>query len=102
MRKQLARIDFGVTISPFLLNCVICKHVQTYNFDTKFSNLSELTILQEELILLLFELFKKLKLHFWEGAFDLRKWRTNEPKLRKLSGIKLVEDFQSAKTLKTL
>ena len=32
------------------------------------------------------ELFKKLKLRFIDGAFNLRKWRTKEPNLRKIIG----------------
>ena len=30
------------------------------------------------------DLFKKLKLRFLDGHFHLRKWRTNDPKLRKI------------------
>ena len=30
------------------------------------------------------DLFKKLKLRFLDGHFHLPKWRTNDPKLRKI------------------
>ena len=32
--------------------------------------------------------FKKLKLRFIDGAFNLSKWRTNKPNLRKIIGDK--------------
>ena len=41
------------------------------------------------------ELFKKPKLRFIHGAFNLRKWRTNEPNLQKIIG----DENPSAKIL---
>ena len=40
-----------------------------------------------------FELYKKLKIRYLEGQFNLRKWRTNNPVLRKL--IKNCENVSS-------
>ena len=35
----------------------------------------------------IFDLFKKLKLHFFEGLFNLRKWRLNDSNLREKFGM---------------
>ena len=72
----MSRIDFGETSSPFLLNCVIYKHVQTYNFDAEFvQKVIESFHVNDfigEASSIVFELFKKLNLRFLEGTFDLR------------------------------
>ena len=36
VRNRFARVVFGVTSSPFILNAVICKHVEKYEFDNEF------------------------------------------------------------------
>ena len=38
VRYRLARLFFGVTSSPFLLNQTIRKHVQSYEIDKDFVN----------------------------------------------------------------
>ena len=90
VRNRLARVIFGVTSSPFLLNQTIRKHVQSYEFDIDFVN----TVLNsfcvdafmggENDFEKALDLHKKVKKIFLEGLFHLRKWRTNHPKLRKL------------------
>ena len=92
VRNRFARVVFGVTSSPFLLNGVIRKHVGQYKFDNEFvqrvidsfyvDNFSGGANSLEGV----HELFKKPKLRFIYGAFNLRKCRTNEPNLQKIIG----------------
>ena len=55
---------------------------QTMLKKTLFSFLIDYFTGKQFLIGTAFELFKKLKLWFLEGYFNLRKWRTNNQKLR--------------------
>ena len=90
--NRFARVAFGVTSSTLLLNGVIRKYVGQYNFDNEFvqkvidsfyvDNFSGGANSLEGV----YELFKELKLRFIDGVFNLRKWRTNEPNLRKIIG----------------
>ena len=102
VRNRFARMIFGVTSSPAGLNAVLRKHSENYN-DIDFvkeikesfyvddfiggttpdSSCSEINELETA-----FELFKKLKLRFLEAHFHLRKWKTNNSKLRQL-----IDDF---------
>ena len=76
VRNRFAKVVFSVTSSPFLLNAVIHKHVEKYEFDTEFvqkvlesfyvDDFSGGANTVEET----FELFKKLKLRFLEGSFN--------------------------------
>ena len=81
---------FGVTSSPFCLNGTIRKHVQSYDFDKEFIDkvLSSFFVNDfirgEESLAKVFELFKKLCIRFLEGHILLRKWKTNNLKLRNL------------------
>ena len=92
VRNRFARVIFGVTSSPFLLNQTIRKHVQSYEFDIDFVNIvlnslyvDDFTGGENDFDKAL-DLYKKLKIRFLERLFHLRKWRTNHPKLRKLIG----------------
>ena len=77
-----------MTSSRYLLNETICKHAQKYDFDIDFIN----TVFNsfyvdnfvggENGVEGAFLLFKKLKLRFLEGLFHLKKWKTNDLKLR--------------------
>ena len=68
----------------------IRKHMGNYEFDGEFAQ----KVLDyfyvddfssgENTLERAFELFKKLKIRFSERLFYLRKWRTNDPKLRSL------------------
>ena len=90
VRNRFARVIFGVTSSPYLLNETICKHTQKYEFDVNFvkkvleSFYVDDFVSGENSFESAFELFKKLKLRFLEGSFNLKKWNTNNHNLRKL------------------
>ena len=88
VRNRFARVVFGATSSPFLLNGVVRKHVGQYDFDDEFVQKVIDSFYVDDFsggansLEGVNELFKKLKLRFIDGAFNLRKWRTNEPNLR--------------------
>jgi len=91
IRNRFARLIFGVSSSPFLLTGTMRKHLSTYNdIDPEFVRkvtdafhvddfTSGETNIEQALTL-----YKKLKLRFAEANFNLRKWRTNDTKLREL------------------
>ena len=87
VKYRFARVVFGVTSSPFLLNGTIEKlkiQYKNYNYDPELvttvlrsffvddftggSNNTQNTC----------ELFMKLKIRFFEGKFNFTKWRTND------------------------
>ena len=84
MKLRLARVAFGVTSSPFLLNGTVRNHVSSYHFDPEFV----MQVLRSFFVddfscgnkttIAAFELYKKLKIRFLEGQFNLTKWRTND------------------------
>ena len=90
VRNRFARVIFGVTSSSFLLNGVIRKHTETYSYDEEFMQQVLNSFYVDDFsggannLEKAYELFKKLKLRFLEGLFNLRKWRTNNPVLRQL------------------
>ena len=71
---------------------VIRKHVGQYKFDNEFVQRVIDSFYVDDLsgdansLEDVHELFKELKLRFIDGASNLRKWRTNEPNLRKSVG----------------
>ena len=79
VRNRFARVIFGVTSSPFLLNQTIRKHSQKYEYDTDFiERVLESFYVDdfsggENSFEKAFELYKKLKLRFLQGLFYLRK-----------------------------
>ena len=103
VRNRFARVTFGVTSSSYLLNQTIRKHVENYKFDTDFVNkvlesfyVDDFSGGENEFEKAL-ELYKKLKLRFLDGLFYLRKWRTNDKKLRDL--ISETNDLKPSKIL---
>ena len=84
------QVIFGVTCSPYLLNESIRKHSKNYEFDIDFVikiidcfYVDDFTDGESDFYKAL-DLLKKLKLRFLDGNFHLRKWRTKDPKLRKI------------------
>ena len=94
VRNQFARVVFGVTGLPFLLNGVMRKHLgrYQYDFDDEFVQRLIDSFYVDDFaggansLERLNELFKKLKLRFIDGPFDLRKCRINKQNLRKIIG----------------
>ena len=102
VRNRFARVIFGVTSSPYLLNETNRKHGQKYDFDIDFVNtvfnsfyvhdfVGRENSLEGAVLL-----FKKLKLRFL-GLFHLKKWKTNDLKLREF-----LSDSKSTKISKVL
>ena len=83
-----------------MLNGTIQKRVKNYNCDPEFVT----TVLRSFFVddftggsnntQNIFELFKKLKIRFFEGKFNVTKWRTNDAKLRQL-----ISDCESTEQL---
>ena len=108
LRNRFARVIFGVTCSPFLLNAAIRKHAKNYEFDIDFVNkildsfyVDDFTGGESDFYEAL-DLFKKLKLRFLDGHFHLRKWRTNDPKLREIISENTSNSLQPEKILEIL
>ena len=105
LRKRFARVIFGVTCSPFLLNEAIRKHAKNYEFDIDFVNkildsfyVDDFTGGESDFYKAL-DLFKKLKLRFLDGHFHLRKRRTNDPKPREIISENTSNSLQPEKIL---
>ena len=90
VKLRFARVLFGARPSQFILNVVFKLHAEKYmeidpEFVTKIlrcfysDDLNATVRTYEEGI----EFYKKAKLRFLEGKFNLRKWRTNDERLRK-------------------
>ena len=84
VKLRLARVVFGVTSSPFLLNGTVRNHVSSYDFDPEFVMQVPRSFFVDDFsggsktTTTAFELYKKLKIRFLEGQFNLTKWRANE------------------------
>ena len=87
MPNRFARVILGVTCSPSLLNEAIRKDTKNYEFEINFVNIILDCFYVDDFtggFPKALDLFKKLKLKFLDGHFHLRKWRINDPKLRKI------------------
>ena len=92
MTLRFARVLFGLTSSPFLLNGTIAFHLQKY-----IANGGDLDVLLKLLRDLYVDdnttsvddyfqgtnFYDKAKYYFAQGGFNLRKWVTNDKKLQK-------------------
>ena len=79
VHNRFACVIFGVMSSPFLLNGTVRKHTSNYNFYNDFvTKIVDLFFTDdftggEDTVEKAYLLFKKLKLRFLEGRFNLRK-----------------------------
>ena len=106
VRSRFAGVIFRVTCSLFLLNEVIRKLAKKFEFDIDFVNkifdcfyIDYFTGDEGDFYKAL-DLLKKLKLRFLDGHFfHLRKWRTNDPKSRKIISEDASNSLQPKKIL---
>ena len=91
IRYRFTRVIFGVTSSQFLLNGTVQTHAKKYeNIDPEFARKVKKHFYVDDLNSGAksteegFEFYKKVKSRFSEASFSIRKWRTNDPELRKL------------------
>ena len=88
-----------------MLNEAIRKYDKNYEFDIDFVNkilncfyVDDFTGSESNFYKTL-DLFKKLKLKFLDGHFHLRKWRTNDSKLRKIISENTSNSLQTGKII---
>ena len=96
---RFARLILGASPSQYLLNTVIRKHVQKYQSeDPEFIRRVLHSFYVDDLLPSLsdtkdgFEFYMKCKIRFTEANFNLRKWRTNDSKLRAMIASNEVRD----------
>ena len=95
MEYRFARVVFGVTSSPFLLNATLLKHITSYEReDPEFVNWMLRSLYVDDLSLSLddvdkaFELYLKSRKRMAQGGFNLHKRLTNSrPLMEKIEGI---------------
>ena len=90
VKLRYARLLFGATCSQFLLNGTTTVHAQKYaKIDPEFANQVRRHFYVDDFNSGVksyedgVELYKKMKIRFLEGNFNLQKWRTNSEELRK-------------------
>ena len=100
---RFARVAFGLTSSPFLLNTTIKHHLEKYLHFTEFTEVIQKLILNlfvddstntfnrvEESI----QFYKKSKIAPVDATFNLRKWAANSKKIQNF----IVNQFEEDKT----
>ena len=98
---RFARVVFGVTSSPFLLNATLLKHITSYEReDPEFVNRMLRSLYVDDLSLSLedvdkaFELYLKSRKRMAQGGFNLRKWLTNSrPLMKKIKEMESQREF---------
>ena len=101
MEYRFARVVFGVTSSPFLLNATLLKHITSYEReDPEFVNWMLRSLYVDDLSLSLddvdkaFELYLKSRKRMAQGGFNLRKWLTNSrPLMEKIKEMESQREF---------
>ena len=86
--RRFARVVFGVNSSPFLLNATIRHHMNTYRtVDPSFVEEVLRSLYVDDLASSktdsesTYEFYLKLNERFYEGGFNVRKWKTNDQDL---------------------
>ena len=84
MEYRFARVVFGVTSSPFLLNATLLKHITSYEReDPEFVNQMLRSLYVDDVSVSLenvdkaYQLYRKSRERMAQGGFNLRKWLTN-------------------------
>ena len=86
---RFARVAFGISSSPFLLNATIRHHVTSTDLPEEFvdyvlkSLYVDAFVGGEDSDDLVFEMFKNLKSSFKSGGFNMRKWVSNSTLVQK-------------------
>ena len=101
IKYRFMRVIFGVTSSQFLLNGTVQTHANKYeNIDPEFTRKVKKHFYVDDVNSGAqstkegFEFYKKVKSRFTEASFNIRKWRTNDPELRKL-----IHDYENRKVV---
>ena len=88
---RYTRLVFGLVCSPFILNVTLRNHLAKYeSIDPEFVNTVVKALYVDDFasgknsVKGCFELYRKLKLRFREGGFNMRKWASNNQELNEL------------------
>ncbi|KAL9976468.1 hypothetical protein ACROYT_G013775 [Oculina patagonica] len=88
---RFTRLVFGLVCSPFILNVTLRNHLSKYeNIDPSFVDTVVRALYVDDFasgkdtVKDSFELYRKLKLRFGEGGFNMRKWASNSQELTEL------------------
>lgn len=85
---QFARVAFGVSSSPFLLNATIRHHLTSADIPKEFAEKVLKGLYVDDFVggddsdNFVFEMYKNLKLSFKGGGFNMRKWVSNSEALQ--------------------
>ena len=100
---RFARVVFGVTSSPFLLNATLLKHITSYERDPEFVNQMLRLLYVDDLSVSLedvdkaYQLYLKSRERMAQGGFNLCKWLTNSrPLMEKIKEMESQREFSSA------
>ena len=90
-KYRFTRVIFGVTSSQFLLKGTVQTHANKYgNVDPEFARKLKRYFYETILIVVhnlqkkVLNFIKKVKSRLSEASYNIRKWRTKDPELRKL------------------
>ena len=86
---RFARVAFGISSSPFLLNATIRHHLTSTDLPEEFVDCVLKSLYVDDFVGgedsddLVFEMFKNLKSSFKSGGFNMRKWVSNSTLVQK-------------------